>query len=69
MAPRCSPMPDFQKLIARLQKHYGAPGLPPARGAFELVLWENARDLPLRAGSHRGGTAQRGRAAGQTRAR
>ena len=42
MAPRCSPMPDFQKLIARLQKHYGAPGLPPARGAFELVLWENA---------------------------
>ena len=35
-------MPDLQKLIARLQKHYGAPGLPPARGAFELVLWENA---------------------------
>src|ERR1035437_6012429 len=42
MAPRCSPMPDFQKLIARLQEHYGAPELPPARGAFELVLWENA---------------------------
>jgi endonuclease-3 len=35
-------VPDFQKLIARLQKHYGAPELPPARGAFELVLWENA---------------------------
>jgi endonuclease III len=35
-------MPDLQKLIARLQKHYGAPELPPARGAFELVLWENA---------------------------
>ena len=35
-------MTDFQKLIARLQKHYGAPELPPARGAFELVLWENA---------------------------
>jgi endonuclease-3 len=33
---------DFTKLIARLQKHYGAPELPPARGAFELVLWENA---------------------------
>jgi endonuclease-3 len=35
-------MTDFTKLIARLQKHYGAPELPPARGAFELVLWENA---------------------------
>ena len=35
-------MPDLQKLIARLQEHYGAPELPPARGAFELVLWENA---------------------------
>jgi endonuclease-3 len=35
-------MPDLAKLIARLQKHYGAPDLPPARGAFELVLWENA---------------------------
>ena len=35
-------MPDLQSLIARLQKHYGAPELPPARGAFELVLWENA---------------------------
>jgi endonuclease-3 len=33
---------DFPKLIARLQKHYGAPELPPARGAFEHVLWENA---------------------------
>ena len=35
-------MPELQKLIARLQKHYGTPDLPPARGAFELVLWENA---------------------------
>jgi endonuclease-3 len=35
-------MPDFQKLIGRLQKHYGVPELPPAHGAFELVLWENA---------------------------
>jgi endonuclease-3 len=35
-------MTDFTKLIARLQKHYGAPELPPARGAFELVIWENA---------------------------
>jgi endonuclease-3 len=35
-------MPDLAKLIARLQKHYGPPELPPARGAFEFVLWENA---------------------------
>jgi endonuclease III len=35
-------MPDFPKLIVRLEKHYGAPHPPPARGPFELVLWENA---------------------------
>src|SRR5438105_4599944 len=32
----------FAKLIARLKKHYGEPQLPPARGPFELILWENA---------------------------
>jgi len=31
----------FQKLIQRLRKHYGEPELPPARGPFQLVLWEN----------------------------
>ena len=35
-------MPEFKKLIARLRKHYGAPTMPPAKGPFELVLWENA---------------------------
>ena len=35
-------MLSFQKLIERLQKRYGEPPLPPARGPFELVLWENA---------------------------
>ena len=35
-------MPGFQKLIARLQRHYGEPKLPPAQGPFELVMWENA---------------------------
>jgi endonuclease-3 len=35
-------MPDFKKLIARLTRHYGEPQLPPARGPFELVMWENA---------------------------
>jgi endonuclease-3 len=35
-------MPDLKKLTARLEKHYGKPALPPARGPFEWVLWENA---------------------------
>jgi endonuclease III len=35
-------MPDFKKLIARLKRHYGEPQLPPAKGPFELVIWENA---------------------------
>jgi endonuclease III len=35
-------MPDFKKLIACLERHHGAPALPPAKGPFELVLWENA---------------------------
>jgi len=35
-------MPDFTLLIARLHKHYGAPAIPPAKGPFELVIWENA---------------------------
>ena len=32
----------FRKLIARLERRYGTPELPPAKGPFELVLWENA---------------------------
>jgi endonuclease III len=35
-------MPEFKKLIAKLKKHYGAPTMPPAKGPFELVMWENA---------------------------
>jgi endonuclease-3 len=35
-------MPDFKLLVARLLKHHGAPEVPPAKGPFELVLWENA---------------------------
>jgi endonuclease III len=35
-------MPDFKKLIAKLKRHYGEPGLPPVKGPFELVVWENA---------------------------
>jgi len=32
----------LSKLVAQLKRHYGAPEPPPARGPFELVLWENA---------------------------
>jgi len=35
-------MPEFKKLVARLKGHYGEPALPPAKGPFELVMWENA---------------------------
>jgi endonuclease III len=35
-------MPDFKQLMTRLQKHYGPPETPPAKGPFELVIWENA---------------------------
>ncbi len=35
-------MSDVKKLLAALQRRYGRPQLPPARGPFELVLWENA---------------------------
>ena len=34
-------MPELKKLIARLKRHYGEPQLPPAKGPFELVVWEN----------------------------
>ena len=35
-------MLEFKKLIAKLKKRYGEPALPPAKGPFELVMWENA---------------------------
>src|SRR5271155_3662511 len=35
-------MADFKTVAARLHSHYGDPALPPAKGPFELVLWENA---------------------------
>ncbi|HEX3746721.1 MAG TPA: hypothetical protein VHW09_22440 [Bryobacteraceae bacterium] len=35
-------MLEFRKLVARLKKAHGEPALPPARGPFELVMWENA---------------------------
>jgi endonuclease III len=35
-------MPELKKLIASLKRHYGKPTPPPARGPFELVMWENA---------------------------
>src|SRR5581483_1941085 len=33
---------ELTKLLAVLKRHYGPPELPPAKGPFELVLWENA---------------------------
>jgi endonuclease III len=35
-------VPEFKKLMTRLKKQHGEPALPPARGPFELVMWENA---------------------------
>jgi endonuclease-3 len=35
-------MQSFNQIVALLKRHYGAPGVPPAKGPFELVLWENA---------------------------
>jgi len=34
-------MPELHKVIAKLKRHYGEPVLPPAKGPFELVMWEN----------------------------
>src|SRR5262249_11984309 len=35
-------MSDLKELIAALKRSYGPPKLPPAKGPFELVMWENA---------------------------
>ena len=35
-------MLGFNPAIALLKRHYGVPQAPPAKGPFELVLWENA---------------------------
>jgi endonuclease-3 len=32
----------FTQVVAHLKRHYGQPAVPPAKGPFELVLWENA---------------------------
>ena len=38
-------MLKFTQVIERLRKHYGEPAVPPAKGPFELILWENAAYL------------------------
>lgn len=38
-------MSKFATIIERLKKQYGEPPIPPARGPFELILWENAVHL------------------------
>ena len=40
-------MQTFNEVIAGLRQHYGKPQFPPAKGPFELVLWENACYLLL----------------------
>jgi endonuclease III len=35
-------MQSFNQTVALLKRHYGTPEVPPAKGPFELVLWENA---------------------------
>jgi endonuclease-3 len=35
-------MNRLTQIVAELKYHYGAPAVPPAKGPFELVLWENA---------------------------
>jgi len=35
-------MAELKQIIARLKRTHGPPKLPPARGPFELVMWENA---------------------------
>lgn len=35
-------MAELGKVLARLTRRYGDPEAPPARGPFELVMWENA---------------------------
>jgi endonuclease III len=35
-------MPGLQKLIGCLKRYHGDLALPPAKGPFELVMWENA---------------------------
>ncbi|HET9285442.1 MAG TPA: hypothetical protein VFR24_26115 [Candidatus Angelobacter sp.] len=35
-------MPELKKVLVALKRSYGVPKLPPARGPFELVMWENA---------------------------
>jgi endonuclease-3 len=42
MSRQTTLMHKFTKMIERLRKHYGEPVPPPAKGPFELVLWENA---------------------------
>src|SRR5579859_8022646 len=35
-------MPELKKTLAALKRAYGAPSVPPAKGPFEWVMWENA---------------------------
>ena len=34
--------PDLKKIVSLLKRYYGVPFIPPGKGPFELILWENA---------------------------
>ena len=35
-------MAELKQLLMALERHYGRPAMPVAKGPFELVIWENA---------------------------
>ena len=35
-------VPELIDLLGQLKRQYGAPAFPPAKGPFELIVWENA---------------------------
>jgi endonuclease-3 len=37
--------PSLRRVVGKLAKHYGPPQAPPAKGPFELILWENVAYL------------------------
>jgi endonuclease III len=39
--PVATPRASLARVVAALEDAYADPALPPVRGAFELVLWEN----------------------------
>ena len=45
LMPRSTPKPKLQRVVAELAKFHGAQAAPPAKNAFELILWEKVAYL------------------------